>query len=405
MAVSPPVPVNGIKGESLALDGGGWLIGLPNISDVSTNVTLSDENTKFPIHTELKIKPNTCPFVLVDYPLHSMGINGQIKYSTVELVSSKKTDDLVELTFAFNDSAELMVNWPNSSLVDAGGWHIEEVQAGFRLWLHSKVFVSAEILGFNGKRVVIKAMNREEVCNEEFKRQSNMLFETNTVESQQIDLTRTHWRSVKMDPSNEDWFTSALSCKSDRLYLEQNNIYRGFGWYRSSISNIKDLRGFLIRSGSDILTIHFDNNYLGTFVPGGGDQFVALPNGLKLSGKADVVIRAEIWGHANFDDHRLPSLRLNSLRGIGGLMAVQKVEQISQNWFYQHRAQHPADKIDPIWPMLLFGGWTYTDEPLQGIYYALFFNLRNEKFQDLALRQKMEKVLLLHTQRYVKYYG
>jgi peptide/nickel transport system substrate-binding protein len=31
--------------------------------------------------------------------------------------------------------------------------------------------------------------------------------------------------------------------------------------------------------------------------------------------------------------------------------------------------------------------------PLQGIYYALFFNLRNDKFADLALRQKMEKVL------------
>lgn len=31
--------------------------------------------------------------------------------------------------------------------------------------------------------------------------------------------------------------------------------------------------------------------------------------------------------------------------------------------------------------------------PLQGIYYGLFFNLRNEKFQDVELRQKMEKVL------------
>jgi peptide/nickel transport system substrate-binding protein len=31
--------------------------------------------------------------------------------------------------------------------------------------------------------------------------------------------------------------------------------------------------------------------------------------------------------------------------------------------------------------------------PLQGIYYALYFNLRNDKFKDLALRQKMEKVL------------
>lgn len=31
--------------------------------------------------------------------------------------------------------------------------------------------------------------------------------------------------------------------------------------------------------------------------------------------------------------------------------------------------------------------------PLQGIYYALFFNLRNDKFKDEVFRQKMEKVL------------
>lgn len=31
--------------------------------------------------------------------------------------------------------------------------------------------------------------------------------------------------------------------------------------------------------------------------------------------------------------------------------------------------------------------------PLQGIYYGLFFNLRNDKFTDVSLRQKMEKVL------------
>lgn len=31
--------------------------------------------------------------------------------------------------------------------------------------------------------------------------------------------------------------------------------------------------------------------------------------------------------------------------------------------------------------------------PLQGVYYALYFNLRNEKLQDLELRQNMSKVL------------
>ena len=40
--------------------------------------------------------------------------------------------------------------------------------------------------------------------------------------------------------------------------------------------------------------------------------------------------------------------------------------------------------------------------PLQGIYYAFFFNLRNEKYQDINLRQDLEKVLDIPTLIYDK---
>jgi beta-galactosidase len=153
------------------------------------------------------------------------------------------------------------------------------------------------------------------------------------------------------------------------LHLEENSIFRGYGWYRAAGFPNSGSRGFLVRSGADILSLYLDNNYLGTLVPGGGDAYIPLPDELEVSSNSNLVVRAEIWGHANFDDHRLPALRLNSMKGIAGLVVVHKAENITPNWFYQHRAQVPVQQIDLFWPLIYFGGWSTTDEPQRGVYY------------------------------------
>jgi len=86
-----------------------------------------------------------------------------------------------------------------------------------------------------------------------------------------------------------------------------------------------------------------------------------------------MVIRTEIWGHANFDDQRLPALRIKSMRGMRGLTGIRKIENNTPNWFYQHNVQYPAENIDPYWPLLYFGGWSSIDEPSIGVYYKSIF--------------------------------
>jgi beta-galactosidase len=51
------------------------------------------------------------------------------------------------------------------------------------------------------------------------------------------------------------------------------------------------------------------------------------------------------------------------------MVAVWENKNITPNWFYQHNVQSPAGRIDPLWPLLYFGGWSTTDEPSRGVYY------------------------------------
>lgn len=366
---SPPIRVQGIIGHALELDGGGWLIGLPNTGDEAIEVTLGDSYSRFPVHTELKIKPNTCPFVLVDLPLSHWGIEGRLQYSTSELVDCQEQNGGIELTFAVDTATELLVSLPNFSLEKVQGWKIEEVQKGWRFWVEGNCSAKAILVGSDGKRLVLNTIDRAEISDLKKSGLADRQIVKINADSKIAELSNMNWRTVVVDPCDAEWFNKAKVCKPDMLHLEENNIYRGFGWYRTTNTIGDDLKGFLVRSGSDVLTLHFDHKYLGTFVPGGGDQFVPLPKDMQFKREGEVVVRAEIWGHTNFDDHRLPALRLNSMRGMSGLAAVRKVENITPNWFYQQRVEVPSDKIDLDWPFLNFGGWVFTDVPLNGIYY------------------------------------
>ncbi|MDX6283287.1 MAG: beta-galactosidase, partial [Kribbellaceae bacterium] len=73
-----------------------------------------------------------------------------------------------------------------------------------------------------------------------------------------------------------------------------------------------------------------------------------------VRGSADIEATVEIWGHANFDDSRLPALRLGALRGLGKLWAVRGVQDLAASWRVEgHWAGEPA-------PLRSLGGWSST---------------------------------------------
>jgi len=168
--------------------------------------------------------------------------------------------------------------------------------------------------------------------------------------------------------------------------LESRGIYRGYAWYEldgagsaSSPDTAVTLNsaaapavGLLVARGSDIVSVYADEAYVGTVVPGGSSRYVELRGG---AAPAKLAARVEIWGHSNFDDLRLPSLRLNAGKGLGELIVVTSRRDLTAPWRF-HRTTDPNPDSqrtapgaeDERWPMAGFGGW-HPNDPVACEYY------------------------------------
>jgi len=106
--------------------------------------------------------------------------------------------------------------------------------------------------------------------------------------------------------------------------MEDNGAYRGFALYHARIPDPrpKDGLGILLHDASDVLSLYCDGEYLGTRVPGGEHAWFPFPDSPPMEGS--LLARAETWGHSNFDDPRLPSIRIGSRRGISGATLLTK---------------------------------------------------------------------------------
>ncbi len=363
-----PVAIKGLAGQILALDGGGYLIGLPNPGERAVQVHLDSPDGQFPEKTVLMVAPNSCPFVLYDLPLSAWGHEGRIVYASGELVECKDHGHTFELTMAVHSAAEMIIESSSLKLEGYSGWQIEQNGSTWGLWADIDQIARIEFSTVAGNNLVIKPVLASDVTNlEKAGFRPNQI---SCIQQENLELTPSpvKWLFHSISPTGSDWFADAKRCNSGSLHLEQNQIYRGYGWYRTLMQKDDQITGLLVQGGADVLSIYADGQFLDTLVPGGGDAFLPAAEDFCLSDK-ELVVKAEIWGHANFDDHRMPALGLKSLRGMGQITAIHNVQNVTPNWFYEHNAQSCAEKINPNWPMIYFGGWSSTDEPSKGIYY------------------------------------
>jgi len=108
--------------------------------------------------------------------------------------------------------------------------------------------------------------------------------------------------------------------------LEAMGLYQGAGRYHATVA--PGALGLVLRGAADVVDVSCGDWHSGWFANGGTDCWVELPAG---AGRT-VSVGTRIWGHSNFDDARLPSLRLGSLKGLTGLLAVLAWHDLSAGW-------------------------------------------------------------------------
>ncbi|GAA1611898.1 MULTISPECIES: beta-galactosidase [Kribbella] len=127
--------------------------------------------------------------------------------------------------------------------------------------------------------------------------------------------------------------------------LEALGVSRGRGTYTTTA----ELTGELLLVGAaDIVDLSIGGR-VHTFAGFGATERIDVRG---LDGELRATV--EIWGHANFDDVRLPSMRLGALRGLGTLWNVVEARDISALWTVDgHWAGDPA-------PVRNLAGWSST---------------------------------------------
>lgn len=182
------------------------------------------------------------------------------------------------------------------------------------------------------------------------------------------------WRRCDVPPALPTAGPDGCKKLASPSWLETEGIYRGYAWYGATVPSRPGrppVKGVLIRRGSDVISLYADGRYAGTVVPGGSSRYVPLAAEAPVERLA---ARNEIWGHSNFDDIRLPGLRLSAMKGMKGMAAITDVRNVSGNWRVRRTAgpagqAEPEDGIDSgLPPVVSFGGWLSADHPARECY-------------------------------------
>jgi hypothetical protein len=132
--------------------------------------------------------------------------------------------------------------------------------------------------------------------------------------------------------------------------LESLGVYRGRGTYRTT-TDLTGVDELLLVGAADIVDLSVAGRVRPTIAGFGATRRI---NVREATGAVDVEAVVEIWGHANFDDARLPALRLGALRGLGTLWTVRETADVSALWeVHGHWTGRPA-------PLRELGGWSST---------------------------------------------
>jgi beta-galactosidase len=320
---------------ALALAGGGYLAGLPNLSE---RTGLLQVKTDAGVFASVAVQPGECPLLPVDLPLGEWGVPATLELATAELVAVAQAPARLELTFAATPGGVLL-------LAPDGGLGVESGQAEFRDGL-----LVAELSAGSGAVV--------------FDGGARLVWRT----AAEVPGGGAGLPGADGDDAAADIGLSMFTIEPAELFadvraavhptappLEALGVYAGRCRYRAAVP--AGCTQLLVYGAADLLSLTFHAaasapEALGTLTPFGAAAVVDLPSGKGGELTADV----EIWGHSNFDDARLPALALGALRGPGTLTAISRSVDVSSLWHVHGGGQW----ADPGRALRRFGDWSST---------------------------------------------
>ncbi|MCW6004903.1 beta-galactosidase [Micromonospora sp. CPCC 205371] len=303
---------------ALDLDGGGQLLALPNLGAECGTATLDGVTVQVPA--------DACPLVLIDVPLHAWGTDLTLALASADLAAVGAEDGRVALAFSSPVPVTVVLSGhpplviPVGTVVDVPGTAVTLVvlppaEAARLTALHADGVTDlapAPVEGHTKGATGLVSGQR---------RPSRAPAKAGTVH--------------ELPPA-----------------LEALGVYRGRGTYTTT-ADLTGVDELLIVGAADMVDLSIAGQARPTIAGFGATSLVGVRD---VSGPVDIRATVEIWGHANFDDDRLPALKLGALRGLGTVWTVEAVRDLSALWTVsgdEQWAGRPA-------PTRTLGGWSST---------------------------------------------
>ncbi|GAK52521.1 beta-galactosidase [Candidatus Moduliflexus flocculans] len=376
-----PLPDDGLYGLEFAQ--GGTLFALPNLTAHAGTVRILTGKEHFPQYTPLTIPPQRCPFFLQNIPLSLWGCPGILRYATAELVDAVILPDRTILAFYADAAGEIAFTLPSESVAETAGMTVHATSQGITFCFESDQIRTATLQFPDGRTLQIFGMDRRHAAQLEGftadgqpRWNQQYAVQSASVSPSAIAPPLVQWSAAPLHAQVATLASAQIPCGNAPKYLEEVGVLRGYGWYGATLKWLEEqhVSGFLLHQAADVVSLYVNNQYQGTATPGGGAVYIPLQHALN-GADVELLIRTEIWGHSNFDDARLPAIRLKSLRGLENVTAVTAQRQFSKNWRFLPTATE-AQKTAALsltvdlttWAIVDFANWLTTQQPHGGCF-------------------------------------
>ncbi|MEL7978008.1 beta-galactosidase [Isoptericola sp. F-RaC21] len=312
----------------LELDGGGTLLGVPNLGE-SWSVATVRVDVEGRSEVDVALPPESCLLVLRDLPLGRFGAAGTLRLSTADLVGAGPAG----LELAGRGPAVVVLE------DDEGARTLVELRAPEP---------GAEV------RAVVRAGAA---------RWDVVLRHPDDVPGPGETSPRGPSAAADTDPADDPTVAAVDVAEAVRLDLpvrdgrperydlppssEEVGVHRGRTHYAADLDGAGEL---LLEGAADVVDLALDGVARPTLARFGATVVVPTDGARRLAATV------ETWGHANFDDARLPALRAGSLRGLGRVWSVVGRDDVSALWGVAAGEQWAGDPA----PLRTLGGWSST---------------------------------------------
>jgi beta-galactosidase len=337
---------------ALDLDGGGQVLALPNLGTVPGVAVLSSPSVG---RVPIAVAADASPLLLLDLPLQIWGVELTMALASADLVDVAAGDGVLALAFSSDVPVTVVLDGVQGARVD-GSPTRGEVDDRVAVVIPPAVgtperrTVAGTDRAGSATAVTLVVLPPSHAARL-ITLQTDGDVDIAAAPAPIADRCTTEILKVRRRPGAAP---ARPVGKAHELppTLESLGVYRGRGAYAAT-ADLTGINELLLVGASDLVDLSVAGLVRPTIAGFGATERIDVR---EVRGSAEIHATVEIWGHSNFDDARLPALRLGGLRGLGTLWTVQTAQDVSALWTVDgndHWASAPA-------PTRTLGGWSST---------------------------------------------